>query len=358
MVPYPCWERDVRTHRGISLVVIALLALVAGAGYLLHEQSLQVAEVIARQAEMRGDHRYTHDMAAALRFAKADKWAQARQSLAGAAVIRRSQQVRALQSVLRQLDGSELGVEVRPYRTGLGVTVVRVAAKSAAAEAGIVAGDLLLSGSLKKAQIGSYNAALRTTLHLQGLIESARPGQRVFLQIKSASGRVHTLVVRVQPAPAGMPWIVGPYTQSSFGDSITLPTLWDRGIPFGWQLALPAPADGSGRVFFDPADPLVSVSVYGYNNILNWTLLSQVPPTAVVINDRENIMGSPGVMYKDIIQDHGQSVVQETLLMGGPSYRSFDGVTVSVPESQIASWMPVMNGVLNSFTPGNLAYSG
>ena len=347
-----------KTNRVIAIGAAALVAAMAGAGYLLHEQSLHAAAVAAERAAVQRDHRYAQDVAAALRFAKEDQWTQARKALAAAALIHQSQKVRTIQSLLRQLDGSELGVGVPSSSSGLGIAVVSVVAHSPAARAGIVAGDVLQSGALQKSKIGSYNATLRTSLHLRGLIESARPGQPVFLQIKTVTGRISTIVVRVEPAPAGLPWIVGTYTQSSFGDSVTLPTLRDHGIPFGWQLALPGPADGSGRVFFDPVDPMVSVSVYGYNNALNWTLSSQLPPTAVVMNAKENIMGSPGVMYKDTTQVHGQSIVQESLLMGGSSYSSFDDVTVSVPAVEIDTWQPIINNIINSFIPGDVSLSG
>jgi hypothetical protein len=260
---------------------------------------------------------------------------------------------------VKSLQGHYIGAEIETGGSKNVVAyIVRVTLGGPAAKAGIRPGDTLLGGAFQRKSVPNNIAAnFYSVLDLKALLDSAKIGQTVFFQVQTPHKTQVIIPVRVGGMPSGMGWTIGFYQNSRFGVGIQLPTLYDHGIPFGWEPISTAGSDYSGRTFLDPLDPEVSIAVYGMNNALASSLSSNLPASAMVINSQLNVGNDPGELYKDTTQTRGVTVINEGVVVGGASYASMNGVQITVPQSQWSRWQPIINQLINSFIPGDLTQS-
>lgn len=335
---------------GIGIAVVLLAA-----GALTYRQR----RIDAQKVVVQENQRYTADMRQAQRAARYEEWAASLRALSHAQAIHATAQIQEMINRVESLQGHYIGAEIETGGSKNVVAyIVRVTPGGPAAKAGIHPGDTLLGGAFQRKSVFNNIAAnFYSVLDLKALLDSAKIGQTVFFQVQTPHKTQVIIPVRVGGMPSGMGWTIGFYQNSRFGVGIQLPTLYDHGIPFGWEPISTAGSDYSGRTFLDPLDPEVSIAVYGMNNVLASSLSSNLPASASVINSQLNVGNYPGELYKDTTQTRGVTVINEGVVVGGASYASMNGVQITVPQSQWSRWQPIINQLINSFIPGDLTQS-
>ncbi|NMP25014.1 PDZ domain-containing protein [Sulfobacillus harzensis] len=337
--------RRVYWATGIGMGVAAALGV---AGLIYHQHQVTKASIQHKQRE------YAADMSAAQQAVQHQHWAAALAALKRAEHVHPTAQARTLVARIDAVDGPYLGVLMKST-TQAAAQVVSVAPGSPAAKAGIRPGDRLLGGAPQRHAVTAITSGFYSVWDVEALVDKTKVGQTLYVQVDTPQQTKTTLLVRVGRRPSGIGWTTGYYQNARFGVSINLPVLHDQGLPFGWAPLSTAGSDGSGRTFFDPHDPVVSISVYGMNNALGEALSFNVPPSATILNATANVLGNPGIVFKDTTQQNGVAVINEGMIVGSAADASLNGVQITVPKAQWTQWQPVINAVLNSFTPGDLS---
>ncbi len=193
---------------------------------------------------------------------------------------------------------------------------------------------------------------IMNNLDFEAFVDREPLGATVYALVILPNGAQRTVKATVVPLPTGSIGFTGLYTNQRYGVSVRLPALVTSGISYGW-IPSPRPTDGDGRVFADPMNPHITVTVYGANNVMGQSPSASIPPSAHILKNVQ-IGGFPAIIYTNVQSVHRIPVFDESVAAGAPNLQSSNEVDVAVPQPLLPQWQPIINAVIGSFKPGDL----